>query len=87
MMNFKAGDTWETIFLIRGTGGSKEKIQSPCVIVKTAFPKNNNSGPKGKIPVRSDPMRSPIRPEIRSDPIRSPIWNPIFVNGPKNQTF
>ena len=37
MVNFKAGDTCETIFLTKDTGGSKEKIRSTCVIVKTAF--------------------------------------------------
>ena len=37
MVNFKRGDTWETIFFfITDAGGSKEKNPT-CAIVKTAF--------------------------------------------------
>ena len=66
-------------FLLEAQAARKKKIRSPCVIVTTAFPKNNNSAPKAKIPVRSDLMRSPIRSDPKSDPIRSPICNPIQV--------
>ena len=62
MVNFRAGDTWKTIFLTRDTGGSKEKKSDPsCVIVKTwLFLKNNNSADTNPIRSESDPESNPV---------------------------
>ena len=79
MVNFKAGDTWETIFLIRDTGGSKEEKNDPPVsFLKQLLLKNNNSADTN--PIRSDPIRSLIRSEIWSDPESVPESYPGFVN-------
>ena len=34
MMNFKPGDTWETIFLISNTGSSEEKSELNRLLVQ-----------------------------------------------------
>ena len=71
MVNFKAGDTWETIFLIRDTGGSKEEKNDPPVsFLKQLLLKNNNSADTN--PIRSDPEPNPIWNLIRSG-VRSGI--------------
>lgn len=64
-------------FIIRDTGGSKEKYNPAVSLLKQFFSQSNNSTLKAKIPVQSDPNRSPIRSGIH--PIRSPIRNPILI--------
>ena len=82
MVNFKPGDTWQTIFfLISNTGGSEEKIQvepvtSPNVsvvrtrIIKNSGSQNNSSAPKANIPVRigSDLQFDPIPALLKAFP-------------------
>ena len=86
MVSFKAGDTWKTIFLIRDTGGSKEKKSDPSVaLLKQLFLKNNNSADTN--PIRSDPESDPIRSEIWSHPQSDPESDAGFVNGRFLGTF
>ena len=71
-------------FLLEAQAARKKKIPSPCVIVKTAFPKNNNFAPKKKKKKKkrkyqSDPIRCRVQTDPKYDPIRSPIWGPIEV--------
>ena len=64
MVNFKAGDTWQTIFIIRDTGGSKEKYNPPVSLLKQFFLKIIILHHKQRY--QSNPIRSEIRSGIRS---------------------
>ena len=41
-------------------------FRATCVIVKDSFSQNNNSAPKEKVPVWSDPIRSPIQVMLKA---------------------
>ena len=72
MVKCKAGDTWETIFLNRDTGGSKEKKSDPPVsLLKQVFLKIIILHQKWRY--QSDLIQS----GVWSDPESDLIWNPI----------
>ena len=58
----------KNIFSLLETQAAGKKIRSTHVIFKTPFSQGNNSAPKLKIPVQSDPILSPIRSDPESDP-------------------
>ena len=62
MMNFKA--LWymrNNFSYYRHRRRERKKSNPPVSLLKQVFPKNNNSAPKAKISVQSDPKSDPIR--------------------------
>ena len=73
VVNFKAGDTWETIFVYqRHRRLERKKSDPPVPLLKQRFLKIIILH-QTNIPVRSDPIRSAVRSDPEFDPIRNPI--------------
>ena len=64
MVNFKAGDTWHTIFIITCTAGSKEKYNPPVSLLKQFFLKIIVLHHMQRY--QSNPIRSGVRSGVRS---------------------